>query len=98
MKTFLNILNSIPAVVAAVQTVEAAVPMPQSGQQKLNLILGLAGAAFDVAQAGEEISKGQVLAGVTELTNITVAALNAAGVFTHGAQPAAPTTAPVSSK
>jgi hypothetical protein len=98
MKAFLNILNSIPAVVAAIQTVEAALPIAQTGQQKLNLILGLAEAAHDVAQAGEEISKGQLLAGVTEITNITVAALNAAGVFTHGARAAAPTTAPVSSK
>jgi len=85
MKTFLNILNAIPAVVGAVQTVESALPLPQAGQQKLNLVLGLAGAAFDVAQAGEEISKGQLLSGVQAITTITVAALNAAGVFSHTA-------------
>jgi hypothetical protein len=45
VKTFLNILNSIPSVIGAVQTIETALPLPQSGQQKLNLILGLAGAA-----------------------------------------------------
>jgi hypothetical protein len=84
MKTFLSILNAIPAVVGAVQTVETALPLPQAGQQKLNLVLGLAGAAFDVAQAGEEIGKGQVLAGVQAIATVTVAALNAAGVFSHG--------------
>jgi len=85
MKTFLNILNSIPAVIGAVQTVESAFPLPQVGQQKLNLVLGLAGAAYDVAQAGEEINKGQLLSGVQAITTITVAALNAAGVFSHTA-------------
>ena len=85
MKTFLNILNSIPAVIGAVQTVESALPVPQVGQQKLNLVLGLAGAAFDVAQAAEEINKGQLLAGVQAITAVTVAALNAAGVFSHTA-------------
>lgn len=85
MKKFLTILNSIPAIIGAIQTVEAALPIPQAGQQKLNLVLGLAGAAFDVAQAGEEISKGQLLSGVETITTITVAALNAAGVFSHSA-------------
>jgi hypothetical protein len=85
VKTFLNILNSIPSVIGAVQTVETALTLPQSGQQKLNLVLGLAGAAFDVAQAGEEIAKGQLLAGVQAITTVTVAALNAAGVFSHSA-------------
>jgi len=85
MKKFLTILNSIPAIIGAVQTVEAALPIPQAGQQKLNLVLGLVGAAFDVAQAGEEISKGQMLSGVEAITTITVAALNAVGVFSHTA-------------
>jgi hypothetical protein len=83
MKTFLNILNAIPSVIGAVQTIESALPLPQAGQQKLNLVLGLAGAAYDVAQAGEEIKRGQLLSGVEAITTITVAALNAAGVFSH---------------
>jgi len=85
MKKFLTLFNSIPAIIGAVQTVEAALPLPQAGQQKLNLVLGLAGAAFDAAQAGEEISKGQLLSGVEAIATITVAALNAAGVFSHNA-------------
>jgi len=83
MKTFLTIMNSIPAVISAVQTVETAIPLPKAGQQKLNLVLGFAGAAYEVAQAAEEINKGQLLAGVESITNLTVAALNAAGVFSH---------------
>ena len=83
MKTFLTIMNSVPAVIAAVQTVEAAIPMPKTGQQKLNLVLGIAGAAYEATQAAEEINKGQLLAGVETITNLTVAALNAAGVFAH---------------
>ena len=31
--------------------------MPKSGQQKLNLVLGAAGTAWEVGQVGEQINK-----------------------------------------
>jgi hypothetical protein len=85
MNTFLQILNALPAIVQTVQTVESAIPMSQSGQHKLNLVLGAAAAAWEAGQAAQQISKGDTLHAVQTLTDLTVATLNAAGIFKHAA-------------
>jgi hypothetical protein len=90
MNTFLNVFNALPAVIGAVQAVEVAIPVPQSGQQKLNLLLGAAAAAWEVSQVEQALSKSTTLNAITALTNLTVASLNAAGVFNQSV--------PVSSK
>ena len=94
MKTFLAVFNSLPAILESVQAVEAAIPLPQAGQQKMNLILNAAAAAWAVGQVAEQqqFSKATALSSVQTLTNVAVASLNAAGVFTQTP------TAPVSSK
>ena len=89
MNTFLQIFNSLPAIIQSVETLETAIPISQSGQQKLNLILGAADAAWELGQVGQHLSKSNTLAAIETITNLTVASLNAAGVFKH--------TAPVSS-
>jgi len=94
MKTFLTVFNAFPAIIGAVQAVESAIPIPKSGQQKMNLVLGAAGTAWEVGQIAQQINKTNWLAAVQAITNVTVAGLNAAGVF--GAGPAAGD-APVSS-
>lgn len=81
MKTFLTVLNAFPAIIGAVQAVEAAVPIPKSGQRKLNLVLGAAGTAWEVGQIAQQINKTNWLVAVQAMTNMTVAGLNAAGVF-----------------
>jgi hypothetical protein len=86
MKNFLAIFNAFPAILQAIQAVEMAIPMPKSGQQKLNLILGAAGAAWEFSQAEQPLSKSSTLNAIQALTNLAVAGLNAAGVF----KPAAP--------
>jgi hypothetical protein len=83
MNTFLQIFNSLPAIIQSVQAVETAFPMPQGGQQKLNVILGAAGAAWEVGQVGQHLSKANTLAAIEAITNLTVAGLNAAGAFKH---------------
>jgi hypothetical protein len=90
MKTFLAVFNALPAVLQSVQAVEAAIPLPQAGQQKLNLILGVAGTAWEFGQAELQLPKGTTLAIVQTLANLTVAGLNTAGIFKQSA--------PVSSK
>jgi hypothetical protein len=85
MNTFLQIFNALPAIIQAVQAVETAIPLSQSGQHKLNLILGVAGTAWEVGQAGQQLSKSNTLAAVQTITNLTVATLNAAGAFKHSA-------------
>jgi hypothetical protein len=94
MKTLLTVFNAFPAIIGAVQAVEAAIPIPKSGQQKMNLVLGAAGAAWDVGQIAQQINRTNWLAAVQAITNVTVAGLNAAGVF-RTSQPA--DGAPVSS-
>jgi len=85
MNTFLQILNALPAIVQSVQIVENAIPMSQAGQHKLNIVLGAAGAAWEAGQAAQQISKGDTVQAVQTITNLTVATLNAVGVFKHAA-------------
>ena len=81
MNTFLAVFNAFPTILGAVQAVEAAVPIPQSGQQKMNLILGAAAAAWEIGQAQQQLSKNQMLNAVSALANLAVAGLNASGIF-----------------
>ena len=102
MNTFLAVFNAFPAILASVQAVEAAIPMPKMGQQKLNLVLGAASTAWEIGQVGEQMNENNMLVAVTAMTNLAVAGLNAAGVFgTSQPAPAAATpataAAPVSS-
>ena len=90
MNTFLLIFNALPAILQSVQAVEAAFPMSQAGQQKMNLILGAAGAAWEIGQTGHQLSKSNTVGAVQTITNLAVASLNAVGIFKHAA--------PVSSK
>lgn len=83
MNTFLQIFNALPSIIGAVQTVETAIPLPQSGQQKMNLILNAAGTAWEMSQIEQQLSKSDTLSAVQALTNLTVSTLNATGVFTH---------------
>jgi hypothetical protein len=101
MNTFLAVFNALPAILQSVQAVEAAIPLPKSGAQKLNLVLGAADAAWEVGQVAGQINKTNWISGIQVITDLTVAGLNAAGVFsTTGGSSAATqtaTTAPVSS-
>jgi putative AlgH/UPF0301 family transcriptional regulator len=81
MKTFLAVLNAFPAILQTVQVVESAIPMSQSGQHKMDMVLGVAGTAWEVGQVGQQITKANWLSAVQQITNITVTGLNAAGVF-----------------
>jgi hypothetical protein len=81
MKTFLALFNMFPSVLGAVVAVESAVPVSGAGQQKLNLVLGAAAAAWSASQEQQKLSKNTTLNAVNALTLLTVAGLNAAGVF-----------------
>lgn len=81
MNTLLAVFNAFPAILQSVQAVEEAIPMSNTGQQKMNLVLGAAATAWEVAQVGEQINKTNWLAGVQAMTNVAVAGLTAAGVL-----------------
>ena len=94
MNTFLAVFNAFPSILNAVQTVEAAVPVSQSGQHKLNLGLGVAATAWQISQGQQQLSKDNMLNAVSAMVNLIVAGLNASGVFHSHHTP----TGPVSSK
>jgi hypothetical protein len=98
MNTFLTVFNAFPAILGAVQAVETALPA-NSGQTKLNLVLGAAAAAWAASQVQQQISKNNMLNAVSAITTLTVAELNAAGVFQQSgpSTPPAAAPAPVSS-
>ncbi|HXJ38601.1 MAG TPA: hypothetical protein VNH18_04940 [Bryobacteraceae bacterium] len=81
MKTFLAVFNAFPAVLGAVAAVESAIPNPGAGQQKLNLVLGAALAAWEASQEQQKLSKDTTLNAIQALVNLSVAGLNIAGVF-----------------
>jgi hypothetical protein len=99
MNTFLLLFNAFPAVLQSVQAVETAIPMSQSGQQKMNLILGVAATAWEIGETGIQLTQSNPVAAIQTIANLTVATLNAVGVFKHAAPavPASAATAPVSS-
>lgn len=91
MKTFLSIFNMFPAVLNAILAVESAIPTKGAGPQKLNLVLGAAGAAWQASQEQQKLSQNTTLNAVNAITLLTVAGLNAAGVFrTSAPAPATP--------
>lgn len=90
MKTFLSVFNAFPAILQAVQAVEAAVPVSGAGQQKLNLILGASAIAWQASQYHQQLSKNDTLNAVQAMANLAVSTLNATGAFQK--------TAPVLSK
>jgi hypothetical protein len=99
MNTLLAVFNAFPAILQSVQAVEVAIPIPKSGQQKLNLVLGAAATAWEVGQVAEQINQTNWVSAVEAMTNVAVAGLNAAGVFgTSQTTATAPvTSAPVAS-
>ncbi len=88
MKTFLSIFNAFPSILQAVQAVEVAVPLSKAGQQKMDLILGAAATAWELSQIEQQLSKNNTLNAVQAIANLTVASLNASGVFKPTAPPA----------
>jgi hypothetical protein len=95
MKNFLAAFNALPSILLAVQAVETAVPLPNRGKQKLDIVLGAAAAAWEATNTQQQLSKDTTLNFVQALVNISVAGLNAAGALK--ALPHS-TASPVSSK
>lgn len=82
MTTLFAIMNLLPAILAAVQAVETAIPMPGAGKAKLDLVMGM---VTDVYAADRQIQKAlpsDLLVGiVTSTIARVVAAFNALGLF-----------------
>jgi len=94
MKNFLAVFNTLPSILNAVVAVEGAIPVSGAGQQKLNIVLGAAAAAWEASQQQQSLSKDTTLNAINAITLLTVAGLNASGVFKKSAPVS---TTPVSS-
>lgn len=85
MKNFLAVFNTLPSVLNAVVAVESAIPVSGAGEQKLNLVLGAAAAAWEASQQQQSLSKDTTLNAISAITLLAVAGLNTAGVFKKSA-------------
>lgn len=88
MNPLLIILQIFPLVIEAVQAVEAAIPLPSQGKQKLDLMLDVVKSGFD-ASAGlaKQFSWDGLVAVVVPMIAKIVALNNALGLFKTSAQP-----------
>ena len=82
MNTILTALKLLPVVIDAVKAVEAAIPLPGEGHQKLDLVLNVIKTAYD---ASTDLAKGfsfeKLVALVVPMINQIVALHNALGLF-----------------
>lgn len=78
MKTFLLIVQMLPAIVEAVKTAEQFVPLPGAGRAKLDFILGL------ITDTVGDVSEN--IAAIQKAVARIVALANATGVFGKAAQ------------
>jgi hypothetical protein len=82
MVTLISIMNLLPAILSAVQAVEAALPIPGAGKAKLDLVLNT---VSDVYAADQQIQKAlpadTLVSIVTSTITHIVACFNAFGMF-----------------
>jgi len=88
MNTLLIILRIFPLVLAAVQAVEQAIPLPGQGKKKLDLVLDVLKSAYD---AGTDLSASfsweKMLTVVVPMIAKIVDLHNALGLFQKPVQP-----------
>ena len=88
MNTLLIILKIFPLVLAAVQAVEQAIPLPGQGNKKLELVLDVIKSAYDgSADLAAQFSWDKLVAVVVPMINQIVSLHNALGLFQKSAQP-----------
>ena len=88
MNTLLIILKLFPLILAAVQAVEQAIPLPGQGNKKLELVLDVLKSAYD---AGTDLSASfsweKLLTVVVPMIAKIVDLHNALGLFQKSVQP-----------
>ena len=88
MNTLLIILKIFPLVLAAVQAVEQAIPLPGQGNKKLELVLDVLKSAYDgSADLTKEFSWDKLVAVVVPMIARIVDLHNALGLFQKPVHP-----------
>jgi hypothetical protein len=86
MKTIVSYLQLFPNILATVQSLEASIPLPSAGKQKLDLLLSIVKTAYDAEEAvRQEIPWEKLAPLVSAAANSIVSAFNALGLFKHPA-------------
>ena len=82
MKKVLAVLQLFPVILEAVKAVEVAVPLSGSGQNKLDLVLGMVQTAYEASnELQKDFEWGDLLAVIVTMITKIVTLLNIAGVF-----------------
>ena len=88
MNILLIILKIFPLVLAAVQAIEQAIPLPGQGNKKLQLVLDVLKSAYDGStELTKQFSWDKLVAVVVPMINQIVVLHNALGLFQKPAQP-----------
>ena len=88
MNSLLIILKLFPLILAAVQAVEQAVPLPGQGNKKLGLVLDVLKSAYDGStDLAKQFSWDKLVAVVVPMIAKIVDLHNALGLFQKSAQP-----------
>jgi hypothetical protein len=87
---FLKYLKLLPEAIAIAKAIEAEIPFPQSGKQKLDAGLAVAGQAFDIEESLRSAwgDKATFIGAITKAITPAVTLLNSLGVFKTANAPA----------
>ena len=89
MNTLLLTLKILPLVLAAVKAIEEAVPLPNQGNRKLELVLEVLKSAYDAStDLATQFSFEKLVEVVVPMIAKIVALHNALGLFQKSTQPA----------
>ncbi len=82
MDKLLTILKLFPLILHAVQAVESSIQIPQSGKQKLDLVMSVIQVAYEaIPDLSKQMKIGDLLSIVIAMVGKIVTILNATGVF-----------------
>jgi len=76
MKTLLRVLQLLPGIIEAVRLIEALVPIPQTGKQKLEAVLGI------ITDTTSDV--GDLIPAIVKIVARIVGLANTTGVFKTG--------------
>ncbi len=86
LSTLLFVLRLLPTILAAVQAIEIALPIPAAGKAKLDLVMSTVADVYATEQSiQKELPKDKLLQLVQSLVQRSVATSNALGVFKKSA-------------
>jgi hypothetical protein len=82
MATLLAVLKLFPVILAAVQSLEGAIPLPTAGKAKLDLVLGMISDVYSADQSiQKQLPSDPLVALITATINRLVNTFNQLGIF-----------------